>query len=98
MKAWKNRMSASDPLTRLSTDYSGPSAVCRPWSNSTMKRARRIPPSLVRKAIIRQRYSLADLLLQIPEGAPIDGEWDAMPPVGREIEPALDTLRSIRAM
>jgi len=63
-----------------------------------MKRARRIPPALLRKTVTRPRYSLADLLLQIPEGAPIDVEWDTMPAVGQEIEPAPATLRSIRAM
>lgn len=63
-----------------------------------MKRAHRIPPSFVHNAVARPRYSLAELLLQIPEGAPIDAEREAMPPVGREIEPAPATLRTIRAM
>lgn len=63
-----------------------------------MKRARRTPPSLAHKTSARPHYSLADLLPQIPEGAPIDAEWDAIPLVGRELEPAVDTLRTIRAM
>lgn len=64
-----------------------------------MKRARRrIPPSFTRNAVIQPRYCLADLLLQMPEGAPIYVAWDAMSPVGREIEPASATLRSVRAM
>lgn len=63
-----------------------------------MKRARRRPPSLVHKAVARPRYSLADLLLQIPDGAPIDAEWEAVQPVGREVEPAAVTLRTIRVM
>lgn len=63
-----------------------------------MKRARRIPPSFARKAIARLRYRLSDLLLQMPEGVPIDAEWEAMSPVGGEIEPAVATLRTIRAM
>jgi hypothetical protein len=62
-----------------------------PWSNSTMKRARRTPPSHAHKTVARLRYCLADLLLQMPEGAPIDE-------VGREVEPAAVTRRTIRAM
>lgn len=46
----------------------------------------------------RPRYNLATMLLQIPEGEPICDEWDAMPLMGREIELAPVTLRSIRAM
>jgi len=64
-----------------------------------MKRARRTPSSLARRTVARPRYSLASLLLQMPkDGAPIDAEWDAMPLVGRELEPAVDTLRTIRAI
>jgi len=63
-----------------------------------MKRARRTPPSHTHKIVARPRYSLADLLLQMPEGIPIDEEWESMRLVGREVEPALDTLRTIRAM
>lgn len=63
-----------------------------------MKRARRTPPSFVHKAVVRPRYSLAEILLQIPEGAPIDEQWEPMPPVGREVEVAAVTLRTIRAM
>ena len=63
-----------------------------------MKRARRIPPPFVQKAVVRPRYSLAELLLQMPEGSPIDEEWENIPPVGSEVEPAAATLRTIRAM
>jgi len=63
-----------------------------------MKRARRTPPSHAHKIVARPRYSLADLLLQMPEGAPIDEEWEFMRPVGREVEPAAVTRRTIRAM
>lgn len=63
-----------------------------------MKSARRTPPSLAHKTAVRPRYTLAEMLLQIPKGDPFDEEWEAMPPVGREIEPAADTLRTIRAM
>lgn len=63
-----------------------------------MKRARRIPPSFVHKVVVRPRYSLAEMLQQIPEGAPIDEDWETMPAVGREVEPAAVTLRTIRAM
>lgn len=34
----------------------------------------------------------------MPEGAPIDEEWETMRPVGREVEPAVLKLRTIRAM
>lgn len=63
-----------------------------------MKRAHRTPPSFVHKTVVRPRYSLAEMLLQIPEGAPIDEEWKTMPAVGREVEPTAVTLRTIRAM
>lgn len=63
-----------------------------------MKRARRRPPSLVHKTFTRPRYSLADLLLQMPDGAPIDAEWEASQAIGREIEPAVLTLRAVQAM
>lgn len=63
-----------------------------------MKRARRTPPSLAHKAAVRPRYSLADLLLQMPDGAPINAEWEAIQPIGRELEPTAITLRSVRAM
>lgn len=63
-----------------------------------MKRARRSPPSFAQKAVARPRYSLAELILQIPKGAPIDEEWETMRPVGREVEPAVVTLRTIRAI
>ena len=63
-----------------------------------MKRARRTPPSHAPKIVARLRYSLADLLLQMPEGAPIDEEWETMRPVGREVEQAAVTLRTTRAM
>jgi len=63
-----------------------------------MKRARRTPPSHAHKIVARPRYSLADLLFQMPEGIPIDKDWETMRLVGREVEPALDTLRTIRAM
>lgn len=63
-----------------------------------MKRARRIPPSFAHKSVAKPRYRLGDLLLQIPGNTPIDTEWEAMPPVGREIELAVTTLRTIRAM
>lgn len=63
-----------------------------------MKRARRTPPSHTRKIVARPRYSLADLLLQMPEGAPIDEEWETIRPVGREVEPAAVTRRTILAM
>lgn len=63
-----------------------------------MKRSRRWPQSLIRKAALRKKYSLAKLLLKIPEGDPIVDEWDTMPLVGNEIEAPLTTLRSIRAM
>lgn len=64
-----------------------------------MKRARRTPPSFVHKAVVRPRYSLTEMLLQIPEGAHIvDEEWGTLPPVGREIEPAAATLRAVQAM
>lgn len=62
-----------------------------------MKRARRIPPLRLRKCV-RPRYKLADLIAQMPDGAPIDVAWDTMPAVGREIEPPAATLRTIRAM
>ncbi|MBS1198184.1 MAG: hypothetical protein H6R18_1969 [Proteobacteria bacterium] len=41
---------------------------------------------------------MAELLLQLTEGAPIDEEWETLPPVGREVESAAVTLRTIRAM
>lgn len=63
-----------------------------------MKRAHRIPSSPLRKAVPRKRCSLAEMLLQIPEGDPIDAERDAMLSVVRELEPAPVILRSIRAM
>lgn len=63
-----------------------------------MKRARRTPPSLANKAAVRPRYSLAEMLLKIPAGAPFDEEWETMPPMGREVEPAVVTLRTIQAM
>lgn len=47
-----------------------------------MKWARLLAPSLIRKAAMRSRCSLAEFLLKIPEGDPIDREWDAMPLVG----------------
>lgn len=62
-----------------------------------MKRARRLPVSLRRQAK-KPRMNLAAFLMTIPEGDPIDREWDEMPAVGREIEPAPVTLRSILAM
>lgn len=34
----------------------------------------------------------------MPDGAPIDEERETMPLVGREVEPAAVTLRTIRAM
>lgn len=63
-----------------------------------MKRARRTPPSLVHKIVALPRYSLADLLLQMPDGAPIDAEWEASQPLGREVEQAVLTLRAVQAM
>lgn len=63
-----------------------------------MKRARRTPPSFAHNAAVRPRYSLAEMLLQIPEGAPIDEEWETMQPVGREVEPSAVTLHTIRVM
>ena len=33
----------------------------------------------------RGKYTLGELLSQMPEGAPIDLEWEMMRPVGREI-------------
>lgn len=63
-----------------------------------MRRARRIPPSLSRQAVSRPHYCLADLLMESPGGAPIDVEWEAMEPVGREIEPAPASLRAVQAM
>ena len=63
-----------------------------------MKRARRIPPSLIRQAVTRPRYGLGELLLEMPEGAPVDLEWDAMPLVGREIKPPPASMRAVRAM
>lgn len=63
-----------------------------------MKLARRLPPSLLRKISCRPRYNLAEMLLNTPEGDPIESEWDEMPIVGREVEPAPATLRSIRSM
>jgi hypothetical protein len=63
-----------------------------------MKRARRTPPSLVHKIVARPRYSLADLLLQMPDGAPIDTEWEATQPIGREVEQVMLTLRAVQAM
>lgn len=70
----------------------------RLWGDEAMKPARRIPPSLLRKISSRRRYSLAEMLLNIPEGDPIEREWGEMPAVGREVEPAPATLRSIRSM
>lgn len=61
-----------------------------------MKRARRRPPALTRP-VAKPRYSLAQLLLDMPEGPPILREWDTMPPVGREVEPGPATLCTIRA-
>lgn len=63
-----------------------------------MKRSRRRPLSLIRKATLRKKCSLAELLLKIPEGDPIVDEWDGMPLVGNEIEVPPATLRLIRAM
>lgn len=63
-----------------------------------MKRARRTPPSFVHNAAVRPRYSLAEMLLRIPKGAPFGEEWETIPPVGREVERAAVTLRTIRAM
>lgn len=63
-----------------------------------MRLARRIPPSLLRKSITRPRYSLAEMLLRIPEGDAIEREWEAMPAVTHEIESAPLTLRSLRSM
>lgn len=72
--------------------------VAEQGQNHIMKRARRIPPSFAHKVVAKPRYSLGDLLLQIPEDIPINTEWEAMPPVGREIDPAVTTLRTIRLM
>jgi hypothetical protein len=62
-----------------------------------MKRARRKPPSHAPKTVTRPRYSLADLLLEMPDGVPIDAEWEAIQPVGKEVESAALTMRTIRA-
>lgn len=44
--------------------------------------------ALLHKAVVSPRYSLAEILQQIPGGAPIDEEWETMPEVGMEVEPA----------
>lgn len=38
-----------------------------------------------KRILQKPRYSLAEIILQMPEGLPIDREWDEAPPVGREI-------------
>lgn len=38
-----------------------------------------------KRILPKPKYSLAEIILQMPEGLPIDREWDEAPPVGREI-------------
>ena len=64
------------------------------WSNSIMKRARRIPHVLIFSAVSKLRNNLADLLLKIPEGDPIDTERGALPSGVSEADRVPNTLRS----
>lgn len=63
-----------------------------------MKRARRTPPSLVHKIVVRPHCNQANLLLQMPDDAPIDAEWEATQPIGRVVEQAVLAQRAVQAM
>lgn len=59
------------------------------WANSAIPRSLGAVSASEKRILRKPKYSLAELILQIPEGVlpidPNDSEWDNMQPVGREI-------------
>jgi len=77
MKRAKSRLSPTLLRLRASTSRA---------ARAMIKSIAHVEKSNRRLANPRPKYTLAELLAQMPPGEmPIDVEWDRAPPVGREI-------------